>query len=359
MTQQLRANVARAVGVRPGADTKKPAERYGMTMWFNVIVPDLDGGGTSLGLWSGCSGLEVNFTPEGPLDEGGNYDSPRYLPGRITYKPLTLDRAMTVSGSTKVRQWLQRQAAEWRDGRGAEEDRPPITIQLFSGLSPGDELIHTWTLRNAIPVAWSVPTLSSGTGGGIAIEKLSFVHNGFLNATQSGPRIGGHRTGERARLRIAESTQPDAAVTFYCSPGKFTLSQARQVKLKDGQSINDGSKVVDDDALSVTLNDLLLEGTRAVKAGITTLKKWLQPLPGPPVSPGVPPAAPKEGTPPGSPESKRAEASFTPLTLSLGATVAYLPAKVVLKSITVNFTRFTPDGTPSRATVSLVLQEKT
>ncbi|AUI58318.1 phage tail protein [Amycolatopsis sp. BJA-103] len=357
-------SAAAAAGLSPArSGAKTRADRYGMTMWFNVIVPDLDGSARtgSLGLWSGCSGLDVQFAPEGPLDEAGSYDSPRYLPGKITYGKVTLERAMTTAGSLKVRRWLQQQVADWLDGGGGpRRDRPAITVQLFSGLSPEDHVVHTWKLRDAMPVSWSVPTLSS-SGGGIAIEKLSFVHNGFLDTAAV---AGGRPTGERARLRITEAQAPATGVTFHCSPAKFSLNQSRQVKLKEGKTYRDGAKVVDDDALSLKLNDLLLEGTDDVQDGITKLKKWLEPLPdGKPVS-SVPPPISKDAKPLScgqcgqKPPSTRPEARYANLTLSLGADVAYLPSAVVLKSIDVNFTRFTADGKPSRAVIGLVLQEK-
>ena len=116
---QTIANPVQAIGSRSlaGSSREATAPRYGLTMWFNVLVPGLDDAGPkALGSWSGCSGLGVELTPEGPIEDGGNYGLQQFLPGKISYGKVVLERAMTAAGAKQVREWLERLEREWAQG---------------------------------------------------------------------------------------------------------------------------------------------------------------------------------------------------------------------------------------------------
>src|SRR4051812_26934798 len=179
MQSVMNPATALAAGTGPAARAGGTAPRFGMTMWFNVIVPDLDRGtgASSLGYWSGCSGLEVQLTPEGPFVSGGDDGTPRYLPGQVTYKPIVLQRAMTGQGSVLVRQWLERLTRAAAQGGGPDGNRhASVTVELRSGLGRQDTVIHRWVLKDAFPVAWAAPALST-SGGGVAVETLTLAHS--------------------------------------------------------------------------------------------------------------------------------------------------------------------------------------
>ncbi|MGW6278565.1 phage tail protein [Kribbella sp. NPDC055071] len=331
------------------------ASPYGMTMWFDVTVSKLDGGTRSLGLWSGCAGLDVQLAPEGPLDEGGNYTRPRYLPGKLTYGKITLDRAMTKTGSTAVKNWLEEQSAAWVEGQDAQASQPwstTVVIRLHSGLGYGDRVIQQWTLQDATAVGWTVPPFST-SGGGIAIEKLTLVHGGFL---KPGKLV--------SQLQLVENDQ--FKLSFLCNPAKIALKKQRRVDTGKA-TVDAGVEVVDPDAIGVTLGDLRLEGVQAVADALPILDRWLE-LEKPAAKPSAVPT-PAEGTPPKtcslcdqvlpSPADPNAGGEPHVLRPVWGGGRGGLPAELVLKSFDLTYTRFTPDGVPSRASVSLTLQERT
>ncbi len=338
-----------------GNDAPSP---YGMTMWFNVSVPRLDGGLRSLGLWSGCSGLEVQLTPEGPFDEGGNYTSPRYLPGKLTYGKVTLERVMTKDGSQAVRTWLEQQAAQWVAGAAAQPPWPTtVVIQLYGGPGRNDLLIHQWELQEAVPVGWVLPALSTSGSGGIALEKLTLAHSGFLKPVEQVP---GHQ------LELHEKGNAGSQLGFLYNPAKITLKKTRQASSQNKKALLAAGEVqVDPNSLAVTLNELRIEGEAPVAAALSTLERWLEIEP-PAARPSTPPtwtaATPSPncrtcGQPKKSPVDAAAAGTPRVLQVIWGQSSGGMPGEMVLKGFDLTYTRFTPSGQPSRATVSLTLQE--
>ncbi|WP_112242945.1 phage tail protein [Kribbella monticola] len=328
--------------------------QYGMTMWFSVLVPGLDSVSTSLGYWSGCSGLGVELTPEGPVAEGGNHGTQRYLPGEIKYTKVTLERAMTAEGSAKVQRWLEAQVAGWAQGWPAGPQRP-VVIELRSGLGRQDRVIHKWVLNDAIPTSWTVPPFSTGSGGGIAIEKLTFVHSGFLKAAEPVPG---------SQLELHEWGNRTDRLTFFANPSKIGIEKSRVADTKRA-SVDSHTVVVDPNALKVELPELRLEGCEAIARAVPLLKKWLQLKPSSAASAGKAPAAPDDDPKDCDlcnrklPSASDGKAAGSPWVLALGwgqAGIA-LPGAVLLKQFNLQYTRFTPAGEPSRATVKLTLQE--
>lgn len=334
---------------------------YGMTMWFNVSVSGLDGvrSEISLGTWSACSGLDVKLTPEGPFEEGGNYLEPHFLPGKISYGQVTLERAMTAAGTAKVRQWLESQAKDWvRGASRAELAQATVVIELFSGLGKGDRLIHRWELKDAIPVSWTVPPFSTSGSGGIAIEKLALVHSGFLKAVEPVP---GHR------LELIEKADDTSRLSFEFNPAKITLNRAREAETGRGK-VDTTTVVVDPNALAITLTDLHLEGHQQISAGVERLRRWIELHPDSwrAARPTGAPAAAEPGNRPEcetcgrlKPSPEKASAAGSPVVLKMvwGVGGGGLPKEMLLKSFELNFRRFTATGQPSRATVKLTLQE--
>lgn len=340
----------------PGAGPLNPPP-YGMTMWFRVLVPALDGGApTSLGLWSGCSGLTVQFNPEGPFDEGGNYTSARHLPGKITYPKVVLERAMTADGTAAVRKWLEDQAVAWVGGQDPQDSSsPPVVVEMHSGPGLNDAVIHRWELANAVPVEWAVPQLSTGGSGGVALEKLTLVHGGFLEPVE-----------EIHRLELIEKDQPSFQLRFLHNPAKVEFERSREAESKHATALTQ-AVVVDPNSLKITLADLRLEGCAQVEAAVSALSRWIeldppwasaQPAGRPQPAEGTDaPACPSCGRPKPSPADGTAAGTPRVLRVLWGEDRGGMPAEMMLKSYTLTFTRFTSAGKPSRATVKLTLQE--
>jgi phage tail-like protein len=357
---QAAANPRAAVSGLTVASSKRTpdtAPKYGMTMWFNVWVPDLDGRAlASLGSWSGCSGLTVKLTPEGPMDAGGSYGSQLYLPGKVSYPEVTLERAMTYTGTRRVRKWLEDQTEQWAEAKQVYGPRQPVVIELRSGLGPKAEVVHRWELQDAIPVSWTVPALSTSGSGAIAIEKLTLAHSGFLKRVE--PLDG-------CRLELVEKDDDTQRLWFLCNPAKFSVTKSRESESKSAKIKQAGTLLVDPNSLSATLSDLRLEGTGAIKNAIPVLRRWLE-LNDAPKRAGAAPIKAEETNPNECPKCKKKKASAADDTAAGEAKVLKvlwgnghggLPAEMILKSFTLNYSRFTPAGEPSRANLTLILQE--
>lgn len=141
----------------------------GLTTRFRVVVDGIDLGG-----WSKCSGLAVDFKPTF-WEEGGNYEYKPILQGRVEYSPVTLVRAMNPDDSKRVQGWLKSRIAGWVNATSSGGGGTAQITLLDSNLKE----VSTWSLRNVYPSKWDGPELDAQTLG-IAVEKLTIVHEGFL-----------------------------------------------------------------------------------------------------------------------------------------------------------------------------------
>jgi phage tail-like protein len=141
----------------------------GLQTRFKVTVD-----GVSLGGWSKCTGLAVEFKPK-MIQEGGNYEFQPILPEHIEYTPITLERAMNAKDSADVQNWLRSKVGDYMT---ADSSGGGGTAQITLYDSHGGA-VASWSLRNVYPKKWDGPELSASTFG-IAVEKLTLVHEGFL-----------------------------------------------------------------------------------------------------------------------------------------------------------------------------------
>ncbi len=127
----------------------------------------IDGYG-SLGIWTKCEGLSVEYEIF-EYQEGGLNDYIHRLPGRRKYpnvkltRPLDKDSQSVVKWITKMGTKVERQSAE-------------IAVHDANG-----EVVCRWNLTGVCPVKWTGPTLDAG-GNQVANETLELAHNGFLSA---------------------------------------------------------------------------------------------------------------------------------------------------------------------------------
>jgi phage tail-like protein len=127
---------------------------------FKIEIP-----GRSIGRFAECSGLSVEYDVT-EYAEGGNNDFVHQLRGRVRYPNVTLKRGVTYEDAL----------LKWFYAIEKPSERPTVTITL---LNPLGATIRHFALRAALPVRWTGPAASSGTGGA-ATESLEIAHQGFV-----------------------------------------------------------------------------------------------------------------------------------------------------------------------------------
>lgn len=137
----------------------------GLGYSFEVTI---DGGGVAhLGIWTECSGLNVECQVE-TYQEGGQNGFEHKLPTRLTYSNITLKRPLDRDS---------RLVANWFSSLEGDIRRQTASIKVFDG---NRKAIAEWTLQGVVPVKWSGPSFGS-SGNNIAEETLELAHHGFSN----------------------------------------------------------------------------------------------------------------------------------------------------------------------------------
>jgi phage tail-like protein len=175
------------------------SDMLGLSMRFGVVIDGYD-----LGSWATCKGLAVTFKHE-KVSELGEHTMSTYIPGRVEYGTVSLQRAMTKNDWAKTKEWLQIVAsAPWlatenplaeaagdisvsAGGEGIEYGASGSAGLALQGPSSGQITLYdaalaevaTWELQNVMPASWKGPQLDAN-GKLVAIETLDLVHEGFL-----------------------------------------------------------------------------------------------------------------------------------------------------------------------------------
>lgn len=124
--------------------------------------------GRTLGNWTEVELGGVDVEVES-LEEGGNQSFAYRLPGRLKYANIKLSRVMDTATS---------QVADWFSGMTGAVRRTHGQIVAYS---PAQTPLITWSFVEAIPVHWTLPTLSAKDPNA-AIESLEIAHQGFTRA---------------------------------------------------------------------------------------------------------------------------------------------------------------------------------
>lgn len=290
----------------------KATVMLGLATRFEVMI-----GSKKLGLWSSCTGLAVDFEPEA-APVGGDPTGQYWLPGRLTYPALVLERAMHPETSQDLQDWLVETVRSWADGIGDVNRTARIRLLDAAGAE-----VATWVFYGVRPASWKGPDLKSGQAA-VAVEKLTLYHEGFLDELHANPEmaslslngvkvefpynpasvsvsLGGDSTGSKAPATPgapASPTPPPAAIVPAAIPKGLVLGMT-----------------------------VVLAG-RGVAHDVQNLIGF------------------------GRQRQKDKKAVFPEITFSWGKT----RLKVTLRSVSFDLTHFDGDGQPIRATAKLTLQ---
>lgn len=123
--------------------------------------------GTVIGGFSDVSGLGVEINYSEYRNGNERFNTVRKVANTFKVDDVTLKRG--IVGSADLFEWLK----TVRDGGS---DPRNVTVTL---LDEARQAVATWVLRNAQPKKWTGPTLAAKGGGEVAMEELSFVHEGI------------------------------------------------------------------------------------------------------------------------------------------------------------------------------------
>lgn len=140
------------------------APQNGLNLRFSVTVDHH----TSLGNWSKCEGLSVEWELQ-EYREGGLNDYVHRIPGRRKFQNLRLTRPLD-RGSAEVAKWIS----------ALEGPAAGHTAQIKI-LDAQGETVASWSVADVFPSKWSGPTLDVN-GKETAMETLELTHNGFTSA---------------------------------------------------------------------------------------------------------------------------------------------------------------------------------
>ncbi|HUD37099.1 MAG TPA: phage tail protein [Streptosporangiaceae bacterium] len=171
----VESGVSAARGLASAVD---PFPHLGLAMRFKVEVTDLEAG-VSLGNWTSCEGLRVEFKYEA-IRSGGDYASTHFLPSHVAYGQVTLRRAVETQYSRQIKNWLALFATQWESAEGEPTLGTTVTISLFDVYQDPIAPAAQWQLQNAFPVSWTGPSMNAKSSE-IASETLVLEHSGFLD----------------------------------------------------------------------------------------------------------------------------------------------------------------------------------
>lgn len=123
--------------------------------------------GTVIGGFSDVSGLGVDVQYAEYRNGNEKFNTVRKVPGTHKVDDVTLKRGLV--GSDDLYRWIK----TVRDGTA---DPRQVTITL---LDEARQPVASWVLRQAQPKKWTGPTFAAKGGGDVAMEELSFVHEGI------------------------------------------------------------------------------------------------------------------------------------------------------------------------------------
>jgi phage tail-like protein len=322
---------------------------YGLSMRFTVQVDSL-GTITSLGMWQSCEGLKMDMKYAG-IEQGGLYTQKASLPDKLTYGTVTLKRAIDPQGSPALQSWLQGYVTMWG---GALPDATSITVGL---LDYQNNTVISWTLSDVYPTSWSGPSMNAD-GKAVAIETLVLEYQGITVGDKE------QAPAQPMSAYLYPKGEPkESGVKFQFNPTALKVSHAVAATQVGVEATEDSDGFIkptkaqtgSSDSLSleqeyqksglmgITLSGMWFDGVTVLN-NCGTLLSWsyLGLVDDPTTS------LKKTALP---------QLVFSWGNFMLGAnTVIGSNIPVTVIKATVDYVRFSADGTPNRANVSLDLQ---
>lgn len=160
------------------------AKNYVTTNRYYVEI-----GSSIVACFSECSGLNAEIEKEVYL-EGGVNDQQRISLGHTRFSDVTLKRGVTDDSTFS--KWFSEIFER-------QTKRRNVNILVFN---QAGELMRSWTLVGAIPVAWRTPNLEAD-GSSVAIEELTLAFEGLKVGKTSG---GGDLVTRDASGYFAQTT---------------------------------------------------------------------------------------------------------------------------------------------------------
>lgn len=325
----------------PGAGLAQsflPPALFASAMRFDVTIDR----NLSLGSWSKCTGLKVDFKNQGVPDGGSNEVVQLAMPP--SYGNITLTRAVTMLQAGLVAKWLADQRKK--------PDKCTAQITLRNAWSLP---VMSWSLEGVLPASWSGPEMNA-TAKSVATETLVISHEGFIASTAGTlvplpPGASGlmsHASEDtktqRAKLKGSDGQSLDFAinpnkVSLVCSPKyrevKRSPKSAPKSKLppksKGGDLGHGKNEYVGTTPATLTM-DFHLNSSMHYRKGVAgelqKLQAWTRPVAG---------SWPK------------------PVDFTWGKFPAF---HGFVERLSIDITLFNSKGAPSRAKVSLVLKEE-
>jgi phage tail-like protein len=323
--QDALADAASQMGSSRG--TTSDEAKLGLACRFDVTIH-----GHDLGGWAECSDLSVKFD-DLKVEELGNNGFVRRLPGKRTYTPIRLKRAMTSGTWQNTVAWL----AEVQQ-LPQETQTASITLRDAWG-----NVVANWSLRGVYPLKWTGPGMSASDQK-VAIETLELAHDGFLPETQSDrepDRAILYRKGGRfvffdynpQKLRKRQQSRRTATGSNQKGIGE-TSSSKRIADQKGGSShgrpvFSQSAAHHDVGCSEYHLNGVVFDG-EFVHNDVDQLFSWME-------------ATEEEGKP--------------PTLIFRWGDPKYHYFKCTITSCDTEYVKFRADGKPIRAKVDLVLSE--
>ena len=160
------------------------AKNYVTTNRYYVEI-----GSSVVACFSECSGLNAEIDKEVYL-EGGVNDQQRISLGHARFSDVTLKRGVTDDSTFS--KWFSEIFER-------KTKRRNVNILVFN---QAGELMRSWTLVGAIPIAWRTPNLEAD-GSSVAIEELTLAFEGLKVGKNSG---GGAQVTRDASGYFAQTT---------------------------------------------------------------------------------------------------------------------------------------------------------
>jgi phage tail-like protein len=330
---------------------------YGLSMRFEVTVDALKTT-TSLGLWQTCDGLKMDMKYAG-IEQGGVYSQKTSLPDKLTYGSVKLKRAIDPQGSPALQSWLQGYVSMW----GGTLSATSVTISLLDYQL--NEVI-SWTLSEAYPTSWTGPSLNAD-GKTVAIEELVLEYQGITVGKPLPVPAGGKEQAATAPMSAylyPKGTEKETSgVKLQFNPTSIKVSHAvaatqvgveateesdgfiKPIKAQTGSTENLSleQEYQKSGLMNISLSGMWFDGATVLNSCGTLLSWSYLSLVADPTT-----SVKKTALP---------QLVFSWGNFMLGAnTVIGGNIPVTMVKATVDYVRFSANGTPNRANVSLDLQ---